>query len=323
VSESGDPWSWDDSTWRQDSPTSRRDHQCVRRSSDGPVSLWCAVCGIGGAICCRRRDHVEVTNMLGEVSMCDTPPTLIILLVVFWFTTLFTAQVLHWCWHINDHCTELIVFLQLPLVQLHSSSAVAVVVNLRPTVSRPVCPGVRRPSGTCDKFFFLHEISFRQLRVCNFIVPSLTGGRVFKLLYNFFWALPEQSLLGRSPAELTALFYCLIWDSTNLEGQVPIFRSHVSVVHGKRAVQRGIWVPTQHLLWDQGKPRKTLIELAGRRTFRKELTSSQQSGIKSANPNISPYSLLLYFSFLFSFLFFFPTRSYFVFTIICMWIWFG
>jgi hypothetical protein len=28
----------------------------------------------------------------------------------------------------------------------------------------------------------------------------------------------------------------------------------------KHAVQRGILVPTQHLLWDQGKPRKTLIE---------------------------------------------------------------
>jgi hypothetical protein len=24
-------------------------------------------------------------------------------------------------------------------------------------------------------------------------------------------------------------------------------------------VQCGIWVPTQHLLWDQGKSRKTLI----------------------------------------------------------------
>jgi hypothetical protein len=34
-------------------------------------------------------------------------------------------------------------------------------------------------------------------------------------------------------------------------------------LHEKYAVQRGIWVPTQHLLWDQGKPRKTLIELAG------------------------------------------------------------
>jgi hypothetical protein len=39
-------------------------------------------------------------------------------------------------------------------------------------------------------------------------------------------------------------------------------------LHEKHAVQRGIWVPTQHLLWDQAKPRKTLIELAGRRTFR-------------------------------------------------------
>jgi hypothetical protein len=50
-------------------------------------------------------------------------------------------------------------------------------------------------------------------------------------------------------------------------------------------VQRGIWVRTQHLLWDQGKPRKTLIVLAGRRTFRMQLASSQQSSIKSANPN--------------------------------------
>jgi hypothetical protein len=43
-------------------------------------------------------------------------------------------------------------------------------------------------------------------------------------LYNCFRALPEQSLLGRSPAELTTIFYCLIWDSPNLEDQVPVFR---------------------------------------------------------------------------------------------------
>jgi hypothetical protein len=35
-------------------------------------------------------------------------------------------------------------------------------------------------------------------------------------------------------------------------------------LHEKHAEQRGIWVPTQHLLWDQGKPRKTLIDLAGK-----------------------------------------------------------
>jgi len=36
--------------------------------------------------------------------------------------------------------------------------------------------------------------------------------------------------------------------------------------------------PSQHLLIDTGKPRKTCVEVAGRRTFQ-ELTSSQQSGI--------------------------------------------
>jgi hypothetical protein len=95
-------------------------------------------------------------------------------------------------------------------------------VNLRLTVSRPVCPGVRRPSVTRDQFFFLLEISFRQLRVLILVAPSLTRGRVCNVLYNCFWALPEQSLLGRSSAELMAIFYCLIWDSPNLEGQVPV-----------------------------------------------------------------------------------------------------
>jgi hypothetical protein len=36
----------------------------------------------------------------------------------------------------------------------------------------------------------------------------------------------------------------------------------------RHAAERGIWVPTQHLLQDQGKTRKPLIKLAGRRTFR-------------------------------------------------------
>jgi hypothetical protein len=38
-------------------------------------------------------------------------------------------------------------------------------------------------------------------------------------------------------------------------------------LHVKQAVQRGIWTPTQHLLWNRGKPRKTLIELTSHMTF--------------------------------------------------------
>jgi hypothetical protein len=57
----------------------------------------------------------------------------------------------------------------------------------------------------------------------------------------------------------------------------------------KHTEQRGIWVPTQHLLWDQAKPRNTLIELVGRRTFRMKLTSSQPSLTEHGKPSISPW----------------------------------
>jgi hypothetical protein len=91
---------------------------------------------------------------------------------------------------------------------------VEVEVNLWPTVSRPVCLCVRYPSGTRDQFFFLLEISFRQLWVCYFVAPSLTRGQVCNLLYNCFWALPEQSLFGWSPAELTAILYFTVSSET-------------------------------------------------------------------------------------------------------------
>jgi hypothetical protein len=71
---------------------------------------------------------------------------------------------------------------------------VEVEVNILPSVSRPVCLRVTHPSGTRDQFSFLLEIFFTQLRVCYFVAPSLTRGRVCNLLYNCFWALPEQSL---------------------------------------------------------------------------------------------------------------------------------
>jgi hypothetical protein len=40
--------------------------------------------------------------------------------------------------------------------------------------------------GPVTNFFFRLEISFRHLRVCKFVAPSLTRGRVCKLLYSCF-----------------------------------------------------------------------------------------------------------------------------------------
>jgi hypothetical protein len=75
-------------------------------------------------------------------------------------------------------------------------SHVEVEVNLRPTVSRQACLGVIHLSGARDQFFFLLEISFRQLRVYYFVAPSLTRGRICNLLYNCFWAFARAVTLG-------------------------------------------------------------------------------------------------------------------------------
>jgi hypothetical protein len=55
--------------------------------------------------------------------------------------------------------------------------------------------------------------------------PPLTREWVCNLLVQLLLGLAEQSLLGQSSAELATIFYCLIWDSPNLEGQVPVFIS--------------------------------------------------------------------------------------------------
>jgi hypothetical protein len=54
---------------------------------------------------------------------------------------------------------------------------VKVKVMLRPTVSRPVCLGIKHPSGTYDQIF----ITVRQLRICWCGALSLTRGRVCRL----------------------------------------------------------------------------------------------------------------------------------------------
>jgi hypothetical protein len=55
--------------------------------------------------------------------------------------------------------------------------------------------------------------------------PSLTRGWVCNLLIQLLLGLVRAVTHGSKSRRTQTIFYCLIWDSTNLKGQVPIFTS--------------------------------------------------------------------------------------------------
>jgi hypothetical protein len=79
---------------------------------------------------------------------------------------------------------------------------------LRPTVSRPVCLGIKHPSGSYDQIF----ITVRQLLVCWCGALSLTKDG--SVVYNCSWPLPVQTFSGPTPMGLVTTIYCLRFETS-------------------------------------------------------------------------------------------------------------
>jgi hypothetical protein len=119
-----------------------------------------------------------------------------------------TAHTLNSFWTISDESLWRMIHCCLTLGLASSPSNLSLSLMLRPTVSRPVCLGIKHPSGAYDQNLLLSEIS-----------GLVDMGRFLwwedgSVVYNCCWPSPAHSFSGPSPVGLANVFYRLRFEKS-------------------------------------------------------------------------------------------------------------
>jgi hypothetical protein len=100
-----------------------------------------------------------------------------------------------------------------------------------------------------QQFYFLVEMFFRQLRIYNFVAPSLMRGRVCNLLLQWLLGLVRAVTLGSKSRRTHCHILLSHLRLPDMEGQVPVFISPRNMVAQLYPRALGSSSKTSECLW--------------------------------------------------------------------------